>query len=133
MALSGRRLLLVEQDWHVIDELRMRFAEGGFECEVALDVRTAQAILGERRMDGVVVDAVAAPPSVSGVSRLVGRLKDACPGVKVVIFNGVADRATQRKMRRLGADGYLSKKSDLSAVERSVRRLLGQGPPVGEP
>jgi len=122
---SYPRLLLVEQRPHVIDELRDLFPSPEFECEVAMNVETAFDILTERRMDGVVLDAGNDSIPRGGVSGLISRFKEADKGMKVVIFNGVGRKATQRKLRRLGADGYLSKKSDLNAVSRSVRNALG--------
>jgi len=44
--------------------------------------------------------------------------------MKVVIFNGITGKASQRRLRRMGADGYLSKRSGIEALERSARRLM---------
>lgn len=133
MALSGKklvksRLLLLEHDRHVIDELRDMLVSGGFECEVALTPETAEEILAERYMDAVVADAKVIPAPPGGVRGLIQRLKAVAPLTKVVVFNGVTSKATQRKMRRLGAEGYLGRRSDLKAVVRSVQRILGQEP-----
>ncbi len=119
------RLLFVEDNPHVIDGLRDSFEWPEFECEVALDLRTARDILRERRMDAVVVDATVDSMPRGGVAALIKQFKAADPSMKVVIFNGVRRKAVQRHMRRLGAEGYLSKRSDLKAVERSVRRVVG--------
>ena len=96
-----------------------------FECEVALNMETAWQVLDERRMDVIVVDAEDESIDIEDIPDLIPRLKEKDEEMKVVIFNGVSDKKTQRKMRRLGADGYLSEKSDLSAVVRSVRRVVG--------
>ena len=122
---GGRRLLLVEEDPHIIDELRDLFASRLFECEVALSVETALQILNERRMDCIVIDAAVDAIPSSAVPPLIKRLRERDEEMHIVVFNGISRKATQRKMRRLGADGYLSKKSDLAAVARSVRRVLG--------
>ena len=116
------RLLIVEDARHVIDDLRDAFTGSRFECEVALDIRTALDILAERHMDAVVVDARLVPAGRCAVPDLIGQLKSLAPLARVVIFNGVTSSVTQRRLRRLGADGYLSKNSDLASVERSIRR-----------
>ena len=121
---GGSRLLLVEQDPHVIDELRDHFAGPMFECEVALNMETAWQVLDERKMDAVVVDAADESVDIEEIPDLISRLKEKDEEMSIVIFNGVSDKPTQRKMRRLGADGYLSEKSDLNAVVRSVGRVL---------
>ena len=122
---GGSRLLLVEQDPHVIDELRDLFAGRLYECEVALNVETAFTILQERQMDVAVVDANEESIPESGIGELIDRFKELDPEMNIVIFNGTADKSVQRKMRRRGADGYLSEKSDIKAVARSTRRVLG--------
>ncbi len=121
---GGSRLLLVEQDPHIIDELRDQFSGPMFECEVALNIDTAWQVLEERQMDAIVIDAADESIDMDDIPEIIPKLKDADEEMKVVIFNGVSNKKNQRKMRRLGADGYLSEKSDLSAVVRSVRRVL---------
>ncbi|NLW51321.1 MAG: response regulator [Candidatus Brocadiaceae bacterium] len=115
-----RRLLLVENERHRIDELRDAFADDGYECEVALDFATARYIVGERLMDLAVVNStlVEMPDE-----RLVGELKAANPEMALVIYHGKATKARQRKLRRLGADSYLSKASDTISIIRAVRSL----------
>lgn len=117
--------MLVEQDPHIIDEWRDQFSDPMFECEVALDLETAMNVLEEREMDAMVIDAGDEAVEQDNVPELIERLKEHNDSMKIVVFNGISDKRHQRKMRRIGADGYLSEKSDLSAVIRSVRRVLG--------
>lgn len=116
-----RRLLLVEDDRHSIDELRDIFTQQGYECEVALDFATARKILAERMMDLAVVNA-----SLSAVSdeKLVQEFMAHDPSMCLVIYNGTGDKARQRRLRRMGADSYLSEASDLRAVGRAVQKVL---------
>lgn len=122
---GGSRLLIVEQDPHVIDELRDHFSGPMFECEVALNMETAWQVLDERKMDVIVVDAQSESVDVEEIPQLIPKLNEKDEDMKIVIFNGISDKKHQRRMRRRGADGYLSEKSDLGAVVRSVRRVVG--------
>ena len=118
-----RRLLLVEDERHNIDELRDAFAEDGYECEVALDFATARYILGERMMDLAVVNSnLADMPD----DRLIREMKASNPAMLLVIYNGRATKARQRKLRRLGADSYLSKASDTRTIMRAVHNLTAR-------
>jgi len=132
MAMARRRapfrLLVVEHDAHVIDELREHFGGREFECEVAINVGTARRILAERRMDAIVLDATVESMPRGGVPRLLKDLRAAYPEMRIIVFNGVARKATQRRMRRLGAEGYLSRNSNTKALARSVRRIMDQAP-----
>ncbi len=116
-----RRLLLVEEDRHNIDELRDAFAQQGYECEVALDLETARNILQERMMDLAVVNADLAGFDSEAI---IEEFKGDRPEMSLVVYNGVRDRTEQRRFRRMGADSYLSEASDLKAVVRSVVNVL---------
>lgn len=121
---GGSRLLLIEDNPHIIDEMRRHFSGRMFECEVALNVETARNVLSERQMDVVVMD-----QNMECVREVIPDIlfefKELDDNMKIIVFNGVADKSLQRKMRRMGADGYLSTKSDLEAVVRSTHRVLG--------
>jgi DNA-binding response OmpR family regulator len=116
-----RRLLLVEDDRHTIDELRDLFTERGYECEVALDLATARNILTERMMDMTVINA-----SLPGVNdeELVRELRARDSAMALVFYNGSKDKTRQRKLRSMGAESYLSNASDLRAVGRAVVKAL---------
>jgi len=120
---SGRhvRVLIVEADRRLIEDLRDMFTRNELECEVALDLATARGILAERRMDLALVDA--SLPDVNGVE-VIREFKENYPCMNLVLFNGVSKKTEQRRMRRLGADSYLSKTSDLKAVLRASLRNL---------
>ena len=118
-----RRLLLVEDQRHNIDELRDAFAEEGYECEVALDFATARYILHERMMDLAVVNSdLADMPD----DRLIREMKSCNSAMFLVIYNGRATKARQRKLRRLGADSYLSKASDARTIIRAVHNITAR-------
>jgi DNA-binding NarL/FixJ family response regulator len=122
---ARRRVLLVADDPHLIDELRRLLARPHFECEVALDVETAWRILNTRRMDAVVLDAMLEDLPEAGEGPLIRQIKEADPEVKLVVCKGACRKPLQRRMRRLGADGYVSRNSDPKAVVRSVERVIG--------
>ena len=120
-----RRLLLIEEDRHNIDYLRDAFGELGYECEVALDLNTARNILVERRMALAVINA-----KVPGTreEKVIEEFRAAAPGMKLVIYNGTKSKTRQRRLRRLGADSYLSSSGDMRAVIRSVQRAFESAP-----
>jgi len=115
------RVLLVEQDRHGIDYLRDAFSEQGCECEVALDLSTARSILRVRKMDVVVLNA-----ELPGYAdeEVIPEFRQTDPELHIIVYNGTGDKSRQRRYRRMGADSYLSKASDLSAVLRAVGKVL---------
>jgi DNA-binding NtrC family response regulator len=118
-----RRLLLLEDDRHNIDELREGLMEEGYECEVALDLETARSILDNRLMDAAVINC-----EMPGVEdrQIIEEFKDRDPHMLLVLYNGVKEKARQRRLRRLGAASYLSHASDIGAVCRAVERVLAE-------
>jgi len=115
------RVLIIVSDRRQIEELRKHFSALGVECEVALDLETARVVLDERRMDLVIVD-VSLPDIKS--EPVIKELKDQDCDMKLVLFNGVKEKSEQRRLRRMGADSYLSEASDLNAVVRAAERNL---------
>ncbi len=115
------RLLIVEGDRHSFDELRGGLAELGYECEVALDIQTARSILTERRMDVAIVNARFGE---TDDEELIAEMKAQDPSMRLVLYNGTAKGARRRRLRRMGADSYLSPSSDLPAVVRAARRVI---------
>jgi len=116
-----RRLLLVEEDRHSIDELRDLFTERGYECEGALDLATARSILNDRMMDLTAVNA--ALPGVND-EEIIREFHERDRTMSLVVYNGTSDKARQRKLRSMGADSYLSKAGDLKAVAKAVITAL---------
>jgi DNA-binding response OmpR family regulator len=117
------RLLLVEPSAHRVEELSNLFSGPDFDCELTLKVEAALRILKERRMDAVVINADAEYRD-GGMAALIRKLKADDADLKLIIFNGVHGKVAQRRFRRMGADGYLSKLSDGQALKRSVERVL---------
>jgi DNA-binding response OmpR family regulator len=115
------RLLVVEADRHSFDQLREAISEMGHECEVALDLETAMNILEERRMDVTVVNLQL---TECEEEELIEGLQEKVPSMHLVLYNGSAERTRRRRLRRMGADSYLTRASDLGAVVRAVRRVI---------
>jgi DNA-binding NarL/FixJ family response regulator len=55
---------------------------------------------------------------------LIEQFKEACPPAGLVVYNGTCEKTEQRRLRRVGADSYMSEASDLSAVIRAIERVM---------
>ena len=120
---AHRRMLIVDEDRHNYDDIRDHFLDIGYECEVALDQDTALDILGERQMDLIALNAEMSEDD----EQMIERFKEACPGAGLVVYNGTCEKTEQRRLRRVGADSYMSEASDLSAVIRAIERVMNGG------
>jgi len=117
------RLLIVETDRHSFDEMRQAFVQQGHECEVALDMETALNILDERRMHIAVINTELAECEDE---ELVDMLQERAPGIRLALYNGTSDRARQRRLRRRGAESYLSVDRGIRAVVRAVQHIIDE-------
>jgi len=120
-----RRLLLLESDRRSFDELREALMRKGYECEVALDLETARRIVAERRMAAAALNVqVAAIPEED----LIAELRQRWPGMRLILYNGTAEKTRKRRLRRAGADSYLGPGADPAAVVRAIERVLADQP-----
>jgi len=118
------RVLVVEQDRERARELRTLLSRDDCECEVALDLETAEQVTSDRRMEAVVVDLAVDGVSADDALEAFGSSGDE---YGLVFFNGSTDESIQRRYRREGADSYLSHKSDLKRVANAARRNINNG------
>ena len=89
----------------------------GYEVEVAEDADQAQRLLVEETCDVVLSDIVL--PRVSGVE-LLKAIRQAAPGVQVIMMTGEPTVETAAEAVRAGAADYLTKPVPREAVLRSV-------------
>lgn len=115
------RVLIVEDDRRSFDELREALVQDGHECELVLDMEMARSVLQERRMDVALINAglIERPEQ-----ELVEQLKEDNPHMRLVLYNGTAERNARRRLRRRGVDSYLTESSDLAAAARAVQRVI---------
>ncbi len=120
------RILLVGRDKLQLNELSEHLDLPTVECESALDITTAEKALSCRCLDVMVLDStLPTPPHRKKMKDTIEGLKSSFNTTKIVVFNGVSNRTLQRRIRRCGADGYLSSKNNMKRVAGSVRKLLG--------
>ncbi len=72
-------------------------------------------------MDLAIVNAALTPDDEEA---MIVEFKAALPEMGLLVFNGKVPKSAQRRLRRLGADSYLSAPSELKSVVRGVERLL---------
>jgi CheY-like chemotaxis protein/anti-sigma regulatory factor (Ser/Thr protein kinase) len=85
--LHGRRVLVVDDDERVLDEMHSLLARWGAHVECAPDLRSAQAQLGGGWPDLLVVDQHL--PDGNG-REFIERARSRCPGLKAVLITGDA-------------------------------------------
>ena len=121
---SGRpRVLIVDDSKGVRQLVAAALSSSGFEAVVAADSEEALESLSTEAFDALVVDYMM--PGWDGI-KLVSRVREDRPGLKIVMVSGVALDSDAERAMSAGVDAYLDK-SDLrqGVLVATLRSLLG--------
>jgi DNA-binding NtrC family response regulator len=120
-----QRILVVDDERQVRELLCFYLAKQGYEVSSAGSSAETIQFLDTQAADLVVLDIGLADEDGLG---LLGRIKAAHPGTKVVMLTGmgfVEDLLEEAQQK--GADGYVSKVLPLDELLLAVQRALGPG------
>ncbi len=128
LALAGRRgatILVAEDDADLRGVLTASLTRSGHRVVAARDGAEALAAVERDRIDLLVLDLVM--PNIDGFEVL-ARLKELRNGesIPVIVVTGTDRSATELQAQQLGANVFLSKPIDATALAQEVTRLLTQ-------
>ena len=106
----------------MVDELQDRLEQRGFEPEIALTGAVGLAIMAERKMHAVVLDAQI--DNGEDPLELLKELKGTDPSLPVILINGVKGREMSRMAHRAGATRVLSNPADPARVVSALDKVL---------
>lgn len=119
-----RRILIVEDDRHIVALVRYILEREGFEVRVARDGVEGLEMAQEFLPHLVVLDLNM--PRMDGVE-MCRRLKGEQPDVLVIFLTVHAERTAIARGYRAGADDYVVKPFELQDLLRRVKGLLERG------
>jgi two-component system, OmpR family, alkaline phosphatase synthesis response regulator PhoP len=118
---TQERILVVEDEAHLAEGLKLNLTLEGYEVRIASDGRSALQKWKEWRPDLVVLDIML--PQIDGLSVLRGiRLED--ERVPILILSAKGDAEDRVKGFSYGVDDYLPKPFNLDEFLLRVKRLL---------
>lgn len=116
------KLLVVDDENGILEEIRSYFEEEGFQVFVADSGEEGIQLLKREKPDVLLVDMKL--PDMSGL--LVLKVaKESSPLTKVIVNTGYVDQALIDQAEELGRDIFLQKPFDLVCLKKEVERLLG--------
>ena len=116
------KLLVVDDENGILEEVKSYFEEEGFQVFVADSGEEGIQILKREKPDVLLVDMKL--PDMSGL--LVLKVaKEASPLTKVIVNTGYVDQVLIDQAEELGRDVFLQKPFDLVCLKAEVERLLG--------
>jgi DNA-binding response OmpR family regulator len=120
VAMSGRSILVVEDEEAIAEAVRVRLASEGYEVRVAGDGPEALRLAGDERPDLVVLDLML--PGMDGLE--VCRELQRESWVPVLMLTARADEADKVAGLAVGADDYMTKPFSLRELAARVRAIL---------
>lgn len=120
--MTGRHLLIVEDDAAFARTLRRSFERRGYTVEVAADQAGVEAALTARTPGFAVVDL-----KLGGASGLVcvQAIHTHAAATRIVVLTGYASIATAVEAIKLGASNYLPKPSNTDDIEAAFAKAEG--------
>jgi DNA-binding response OmpR family regulator len=115
------RILLVDDDEHVVDALGAALSDLGFDVTAAQSGERAVDTLAARQVDLVITDLVMG--EVDGIGVLASA-RERDPTVGVILLTGYGDMQSAVAALRLGADDYLLKPCEIETIEATVGACL---------
>jgi DNA-binding response OmpR family regulator len=124
----AKRVLIVEDDAHIADLLRMHLRDEGYEVEHAADGTTGVRMLDEGNWDALVLDLML--PGVDGLE-ICKRARAAARYTPIIITSARSSEVHRILGLELGADDYLAKPFSMLELVARVRALLRRADALG--
>ena len=121
----SKRVLIAEDEPHIVESLSFVLQRKGYEVEAVFDGETALAQLRSHRPDVMILDVML--PRVNGFEVLKQVKSDAAlHSVPVIILTAKGQAQDRRMAEEIGADGFMTKPFSNQEVIDEVRRLTGE-------
>lgn len=124
-------ILVVDDDPNFARVLARSLQRRGFPARAATSADEAMAACAAAAPTHAVLD-LKLGAGDDGL-RLMGRLRERVPALRVLLLTGYASIATAVESIKQGADDYLAKPADAAAVLRALGLAGGEGAPLSEP
>jgi DNA-binding response OmpR family regulator len=118
------RILVVDDDLHMVQALKRGLTSEGYAVDVALDGLEAQWLAAESPYDAIVLDIML--PGMNG-DMLCGRLRAAGNWTPILMLTAKTAKNEEARALDTGADDYLSKPFAFVVLLARLRALMRRG------
>lgn len=117
-----RKLLIVDDEQGIVDEVKSYFEEEGYEVQTADTGKEGIETIGKFKPDIILLDMKL--PDMSGL-QVLKYCKEAFPVTKIIVNTGYVDQNIIDEAERLGRDAFLQKPFNLERLQLEIDALLG--------
>ncbi len=121
--MSGKSVLLVDDERDFIDALSSRLERRGFKMSVAYDGPSAIELVGKSTFDAVILDLVM--PGMSGIETL-ERILEIDPDLQVVLLTAHGTVKAGVDALKTGASDFLQKPADLEELLEKIQEAAAK-------
>jgi two-component system KDP operon response regulator KdpE len=126
---SGQRILVVDDEAHILRALRTTLRAAGYDVETAASVEEALTAAAARPPEAVILDLVLPDGSGTDVARELRTWTDA----PVIVLSAVGEERQKIEALDAGADDYVTKPFSVDELLARLRAVLRRTPAVQEP
>lgn len=117
-----KKLLIVDDESGIVEEVRSFFEEEGFEVHTADTGKDGIDLIPKVMPDVILIDMKL--PDMSGLNVLKA-CKATSPNTKTIVNTGYVDQVVIDEAERLGRDAFLQKPFNLERLYDEINKLIG--------
>jgi len=117
----SNKVLVVDDERDMLKIVEIHLVDKGFEVSTARSGHEALRKLEDENPDVILMDVVL--PDMDGYE-VCEMIKSRDESKKIIIYTGKVDAIDAIKARRVGADDFVAKTSDLEHIVTSIKKLL---------
>lgn len=119
----AKKILIIEDEIILMEALKEKLANAGYEIEIAYDGEAGLEIIKEKKPDLLILDILL--PGINGYE-VMERLKKENISLPILIVSNSGQPVEIEKAKELGANDFIVKVAfSLKNVEEKVRKLIG--------
>lgn len=116
-----KKLLIVDDETGIVEEVKSYFEEEGYEVRTADTAKDGIDVLTAFQPDVMMLDMKL--PDASGL-QVLRFSKENFPAVKVIVNTGYVDQIVIDEAEKMGRDAFLQKPFDLERLKNEIDALL---------
>lgn len=123
--MGKKRILLVDDEHHLVDMVKMRLEANDYEVITAYDGQEALDVARREKPDLIILDLML--PKMDGY-KVCGLLKNDSryTSIPILLFTAKAQDDDMKQGRDVGADGYITKPFEPQVLLGKIKELLGE-------
>lgn len=121
MTSEKKKILIIDDEVGIVEELKDYLSEEGFNVQTAVDGKAGMELLESFGPDLVITDLKL--PDISGIE-ILKKARTDYPHMRVVVSTGYVDQSLIDEAENFGRDSFIQKPFDLEAIRKEVDKLV---------